>query len=81
MEGLRKTTKNRSLDSLSSGRDLNPGPPEYEAEVLTSQPRRSVSVGEYGVLVICLIGGNKERKKEHFKAFGKRQLEVENGDG
>jgi hypothetical protein len=60
--GTEKTTKNRSLDSLSSGRDLNPGPPEYEAEVLTSQPRRSVSVGEYDVLVICLIGGNKERK-------------------
>jgi len=28
--GPRKTTKNLSLDSQSLGRDLNPGPPEYE---------------------------------------------------
>jgi hypothetical protein len=28
-------TKNVSQDSLSLGRDFNPGPPEYEAEVLT----------------------------------------------
>jgi hypothetical protein len=29
LEGLRQTTKNLSEDSLSQGRDLNPGPPEY----------------------------------------------------
>jgi hypothetical protein len=29
--------------SRSLGRNLNPGPPEYEAGVLTTRPRRSVS--------------------------------------
>jgi hypothetical protein len=41
MEGLRKTTKPLSRDSRSPGRDLNPGPPEYEG-VLITRPRRSV---------------------------------------
>jgi hypothetical protein len=35
LEGLRKTTKIPSQDSRFPGRDLNPGPPEYEAGVLT----------------------------------------------
>jgi hypothetical protein len=30
-----------SQDSLSPGRDLNPGPPQYDAGVLTSRPRRT----------------------------------------
>jgi hypothetical protein len=34
-----KTTKNLNQDGLSSNRDLNPGPLEYE-RVLTSRPRR-----------------------------------------
>jgi hypothetical protein len=42
LEGLRKTTKILNQDSLSPGRDLNPGPPEYEAGVLTTRPWRSV---------------------------------------
>jgi hypothetical protein len=37
---LRKTTKGQG--SRSAGRDLKSGPPEYEARVLTIQPRRSV---------------------------------------
>jgi hypothetical protein len=36
--------KNRSQDSRPSGRDLNPGPPEYEAGKLTIRPRRSVAM-------------------------------------
>jgi hypothetical protein len=40
--GTEQTTKNLSLDSWSSGRDLNPGPRECEAGVLTTRPRRSV---------------------------------------
>jgi hypothetical protein len=36
------TTNNLSHDSRSSGRDLKPRPPEYEAGVLTTQPRQSV---------------------------------------
>jgi hypothetical protein len=35
---LRKTTQNLNQDS----RDLNPRPPENEAGVLTTRPRRSV---------------------------------------
>jgi hypothetical protein len=31
LEGVRKTTKNPSQGIRSLGRDLNPGPPEYEA--------------------------------------------------
>jgi hypothetical protein len=42
LEGLRKTTKHLSQDSRSPGRDLNPGPPEYEAGVLTTRSRHSV---------------------------------------
>jgi hypothetical protein len=34
--GLRKTMINLSQDIRPSGRDLNPGPPEYEAGVLTT---------------------------------------------
>jgi hypothetical protein len=43
-EELWKTTTNLSQNSLSPGRDFNPGPPEYEAGVLTTRPRRSVKV-------------------------------------
>jgi hypothetical protein len=43
LEELRKTMKNLSRDSQSPGRDLNPGHPEYEAGVLTTRSRRSVS--------------------------------------
>jgi hypothetical protein len=42
VERLVKTMKNLREDSRSLGRDLNSGPPEYEAGVLTTQPRRSV---------------------------------------
>jgi hypothetical protein len=38
LEGLLKTTKNHGQDSRSPGRDLNPGPLEYEAGVLTTRP-------------------------------------------
>jgi hypothetical protein len=42
LEGLRKTTKS-CQDSQSLDQDLNLGPPKYEAEVLTTQPRCLVS--------------------------------------
>jgi hypothetical protein len=42
LEGLRQITKNLGQDSRPSGRDLNPGPPEYEAGMLTTRPWRSV---------------------------------------
>jgi hypothetical protein len=39
-----KTTKNLGQDSWSPGRDLNPIPPEYEAWMLATQPRRSLCI-------------------------------------
>jgi hypothetical protein len=42
LEGLRETAKNLFQDIRSAGRDLNPGPPEYEAGVLTTRPRHSL---------------------------------------
>jgi hypothetical protein len=36
--------KNLSQDSRYLGGELNPGPPEYEAGVLTTLPRRSFSI-------------------------------------
>jgi hypothetical protein len=36
--------ENVSQDNRSEGRDLNPGRPEYEAGVLTTRPRRLVTV-------------------------------------
>jgi hypothetical protein len=41
-EGTETTTKNLSRYSRSPGRDLKPGPSEYEAGVLPTQPRRLV---------------------------------------
>jgi hypothetical protein len=35
LKGLKKTTKNRSYGSLSLA-DLNPGSPQYKAQVLTT---------------------------------------------
>jgi hypothetical protein len=40
--GLRKTTNTLNQDSQSLGRNLKPGPSEYEAGVLTTVPRLSV---------------------------------------
>jgi hypothetical protein len=38
LDGLRKTTESLIQDSRSPDRDLNPGPPEYEAGALTTRP-------------------------------------------
>jgi hypothetical protein len=43
LKELRRTTKNLSHDSRSRDRDFNPVPPECEAGILTSLPRRLVS--------------------------------------
>jgi hypothetical protein len=42
LKGLRKNTKNLTVTGRR-GQYLNPGPPEYEARVLTTGPRRSVA--------------------------------------
>jgi hypothetical protein len=53
LEGLRKIT-DISQDSRSQGRNLNTGPPEYEAGVLTTRPQRSVSSGPQFALIISV---------------------------
>jgi hypothetical protein len=40
--GTEENHENLNQDSQSPGRDLNPGPPEYEAEMLTTRPLRMV---------------------------------------
>jgi hypothetical protein len=48
LDRVSETTKNLNQHSLSLGRVLNPEPPEYEAEVLTARPRRSVKLLQHG---------------------------------
>jgi hypothetical protein len=47
--------KNLGQDSRSLDRDLNPGPPGYEAGVLNTQPRRSAP--DYQTIWFCLGDG------------------------
>jgi hypothetical protein len=42
LEGLMKSTEQFSQDGRSPGRHLNPAPPEYKVEVLTTRSRRSI---------------------------------------
>jgi hypothetical protein len=58
VEGLRKTTKNLSEDSLSPDRNLNQRPSEYETGVLTTRPQCSVyrSLTVYYVATMYLLG-------------------------
>jgi hypothetical protein len=53
VERLTKATKTLSQDSRPPGRDLNPGPPDYKAEVITTRPR---SVSCYTVSANKLFG-------------------------
>jgi hypothetical protein len=50
-----------SQDSRSPRRDLNPGPPEYEAGMLTTRPQRSVQgtneEGEVALGTTCIYKG------------------------
>jgi hypothetical protein len=46
LEVLSKNTRNLSQDSQSLGRELDPGPPEYNAGVLTTRPRHSVKYSD-----------------------------------
>jgi hypothetical protein len=42
LKGVRKTTKNSIRIAGRRGRESNPGPPNYEAVVLTTPRQRSV---------------------------------------
>jgi hypothetical protein len=48
LEGLETTTNN---SGQPSGLDFNPGPPEYEAGVLTNRPRCSVPISRVSIVV------------------------------
>jgi hypothetical protein len=50
LKALRKITKNLSQDSRSPGRDLNQGPPEYEAGVFNH------STTTFGIFVNTVTG-------------------------
>jgi hypothetical protein len=54
LDELRKTTNNLRQNSRYPGRVLNPGPSEYEAEVLTTQPQHSVGVDKRGNIKLDL---------------------------
>jgi hypothetical protein len=56
-EGVRKTTKALSQDSRYSDQDMNPGPPEYEAGVLTTRARSSVCSSEDSLRSSELLSG------------------------
>jgi hypothetical protein len=55
LEGLRKTTKSLSQNSISPCRNRNPGPPEYEAGILTTL-LISIFVFYYSSLASCSVG-------------------------
>jgi hypothetical protein len=42
--GTEENHVNQSQESRSTGQDLNPGPPEYEAGALTTRPPRSIRI-------------------------------------
>jgi hypothetical protein len=66
LTGLRKTTKKLSQDSRYPDRDLNPGPPKYDAEMLTTRPRH----GQYNQPAVVSLSS------EHFLVilFGKYKI-------
>jgi hypothetical protein len=59
LEELRKAMKNLSQDSRSPGRDLNLGPPECEAGLLTTQSLRLVFfIGKESCFVTFVCTGH-----------------------
>jgi hypothetical protein len=59
LERLRKSMKNLIQDSWSPHRDLNPGPPEYEAQVLIT----------FYLFIYVFIYSLSERLREAFPRF------------
>jgi hypothetical protein len=55
LEGPRKTTKTLSQDNQSPSRDLDTGPPEYGAGVLTTRPQSLGPTALGGSDISCLI--------------------------
>jgi hypothetical protein len=70
LEGLRKTMKNLSQNSRCPNRYLNPGPPEYEAGVLTTQPRGLVTaLHNNGKQMRCMNSCNRRYVDLHSKQY------------
>jgi hypothetical protein len=74
LEGLEKITKNLSQDSRSPSRDLKPGPPEYEAGALTTQPRRSVPSTYVYFFLIHIISRNYYRPVQSLNKYDKLHI-------
>jgi hypothetical protein len=53
--GTKENTKNVGEDSRSPNRGLNPGPTEYEVEVVTNQLRHSVKRFRKEVVGVCKV--------------------------
>jgi hypothetical protein len=53
--GAEENQENFSQDRRFPGRDINPVPPEYEAGVFTSRPRRSVLGIVHRYFVVCVL--------------------------
>jgi hypothetical protein len=51
LDGLRKTTKSFRIAGLQA-KILSPGPPEYEAGMLTTRPKRSMPITQ---IVECFV--------------------------
>jgi hypothetical protein len=56
MDGLSKTKKNLSQYSQSLGRDLNPGPPEYEAGMFLKEITVYFHFNHLRILSVCHFG-------------------------
>jgi K+-transporting ATPase c subunit len=61
--GRTKRNHEKHQDGRSQGRDLNPGPPEYEAGVLTTRPRHSAYSGFGGAPQSSYMKINLVRKR------------------
>jgi hypothetical protein len=77
LEGLMKTTENLSQDSWSLGLDSDQRPPKYEAGMLTTQLRHSVSTSlnfdctkagcvlkKNTILFVDLVDSKSSRRKQ-----------------
>jgi hypothetical protein len=69
--GTEKNHEKLGQDSQTPGRDLKPGPPEYETAVLTVRHRRSVEPHETRAYVV-----GKMQSYRLFKLVGFRMLYI-----
>jgi hypothetical protein len=63
--GTEENNENLSQDSRSPGRDLNPGPHEYEVVVLSAWSV-TTHVGLYAMWMLCSSGFNQIKHADKF---------------